>query len=57
MGPAKESSGMGTTVVLSITKFIHGEAKGEVNGQFWAPSVYLNDFFVCFYFQATLQLI
>lgn len=41
--PVKESSGIGTTLVHSITKFIHGEAKGEVNEQFGALSVYLQE--------------
>lgn len=42
-GSAKESSGVGITPVLSTTKFIHSEAKGEVNEQFGGHSVYLHE--------------
>lgn len=53
MGPAKENSGRRTNPVLSVTEVIHGEAKGEVNGQFGAPSVYLNEHFL-FLFSSNL---
>lgn len=49
-GSVEESSGLGATPVLSVTKFIHGEAK-EDNKQF----IYMN--FSCFCFQAISQLI
>jgi len=48
MGPAKKSSGMGTTPVPSVAKFIHGAAKGEVNRQYGAPRAYLNELLFLF---------
>lgn len=42
---AKESSGLGATPVLSVTEFIHGEAKVEVNKQIGTLSVYLHELF------------
>lgn len=55
-GSAKGSSGAGTTPVLSVTKFIHGEAKGEVMNSLGPPAlIYMN--ISCFHFQVILQLV